>query len=445
MTLASLETLKQDFSGDVILPEDNNYEQVRNAYIYKGSPAVVLRPNNAADVAAAIRYAKDRGLLLSIRSGGHSNAGHSTNNGGCVIDLSGINQVEVIDTAKHIVRVGAGAKWGNVAKALQPHHLAISSGDTVSVGVGGLTQGGGIGWMVRQHGLAIDSLVAAEIVTADGSILRASASENPDLFWGIRGGGGNFGVVTNFEFEAHPVGKVHAGVIMYALDDVPALVKGWRDYMRVAPEELSSALLLMPNFAEFPPGAMVLVCYAGDDATATMKALDPLLKIAPVLQQHVNEKEYADVLEEARPPAGIRILVRNAFVPEFTDDLVTTIAAAYAKSGTPALQIRSLGGAMNRVSADATAFAHRNAEVLFIAAMFLPPDADDALIKTALKPWDAISYTATGAYIGFFDSATAKEVAAIYPPATYQRLARLKKQYDPQNTFNQNYNVTPAD
>jgi len=300
----SIGNLKSKFSGTIIMPEDPGYQQVQNTPFFKGAPAAVLQPKTTDDVALAIKYSRDNSLKLSIRSGGHNGAGFSTNKGGVVVDLSLMKDVQVIDQAKHIVRIQGGAIWGDIATELHKSGLGLSSGDTVSVGVGGLTLGAGVGWMVRKYGLAIDSLVAAEVVTADGNVMRASDSENPDLFWALRGGGGNFGVVTAFEFTAHPMGKVFSGKIVYGLDALPQLITGWRDYMRTAPEELTTMLLTMPSFMGMPPSAIVMCCFVGDDKTIADAALKPLRNLGKVISDDVKQMEYFEVIEEAHPPGG---------------------------------------------------------------------------------------------------------------------------------------------
>ena len=434
--------LQTKFTGDIILPGDALYDEARTVLIKKGTPAVIVRPKTAPDVAEALGFARSHALAVAVRSGGHSNAGHGTNDGGLVIDLKHCNAVEMVNEATHRVRVGGGAIWGDVAAALQEHGLAISSGDTKTVGVGGLTVAGGIGWMVRKYGLALDSLVEAEVVTAAGQVLRASAQENPDLFWAVRGGGGNFGVVTNFTFTAHQVGDVYAGMIMYDFGQLKALLKGWRDYMRTAPEELTTMLLVMPTIAAFgsrPPMAMVTFCYAGDSEPEAMAALDPLLHVATVLNKDIKKKPYSEVLEDAHMPQGLKAVVNNSFIADFSDELVDTIAAQNGQ----VLQIRSVGGAMNRVPADATAFAHRDSEALIVAPVFVAMDASPEDIDAALGAWRAIARFGKGAYINFFSESTEREVHAAYPDATLERLAAVKQQYDPDNVFSHNYNIPP--
>jgi FAD/FMN-containing dehydrogenase len=442
--MENIEALKQEFTGEIILPQDSNYDQARKTFIRDGSPSIILRPISSADVATAVRYAKSNALALSVRSGGHSGAGFSTNDGGLVIDLSALNKIEIIDQNKHIVHIGSGAHWGDVAKTLGNHGMALSSGDTTTVGVGGLTLGGGIGWMVRKYGLAIDSLIAAEIVTANGEIMRISDTEHADLFWAIRGGGGNFGVATSFEFVAHPVKRVFAGSITYALDDVAKLLKEWRDCMRTASEDLTTMFLIMPSFGGNPSAAIILCCYASDDEPAAKKAITPFLEIGAVLQQNVIVKEYAAVLEEAHAPQGVRIIVNNAFAKEFSDDLILAIATE-CKETPPILQIRSLGGAMKRISNEATAFAHRESEVLIVSPTFVSPIASTEEVNHALKAWEIIAPLTEGSYVNFFSEHTGNELNAAYPDMTHERLRIIKKLYDPENLFNQNYNIKPAE
>ena len=246
---SALETLRRDFGGDIIEPGGAEYESARRSVLASGTPAFVLRPGSVGDVQAGVRFAASAGLLLSVRGGGHSFAGFGTNDGGVVIDLGKLANVEITDSERHLVRIGGGATWGQVAAALAPHGLAISSGDTKSVGVGGLTLTGGIGWKVRKYGLALDSVIAAEVVTAGGQVVPASAAENPELFWAIRGGGGNFGIVTAFEFAAHPTTDVFFGKITFPASQAATVLQGWADYLRAAPEELTSIAAFANPFA----------------------------------------------------------------------------------------------------------------------------------------------------------------------------------------------------
>ncbi len=444
MKLPPLSTFKKKFAGEIILPGDPTYEAARATFIKKGSPALIVFPTNAVDIQLALQLAQQNKLTISVRSGGHSGAGLSTNEGGMIIDLSSIKMVEVLDESKRLVRVGAGARWGAVAERLQSHHLAISSGDTKTVGVGGLTLGGGIGWLVRKVGLTIDTLVAAEVVTADGQILQASSTENFDLFWAIRGGGGNFGIVTHFDFVAEPLTQVFAGSIMFELKDVGRLLAGWRDYMRIAPVELNTMFTLMPAFAGNQPMVMVTCCYGGDDEVKAQQALAPLRKLGTVINQTIAKKEYAQVLEEAHAPQGVRVVVNNGFVKEFSDELIKVIVEAHTNRGNFILQIRSLGGAMNQVPAQAMAFAHRDCEALLVSPTFVSSDATLAQVEQAQAGWSGIKPFTTGCYVNFLSEINPESVRAAFPAATYNKLVKLKQMYDPDNTFNQNCNIPPV-
>jgi FAD/FMN-containing dehydrogenase len=429
----------ENFSGQIIEPSSPDYEQARTVMMGKGSPALVLRPKNPADVALAIQHARANSLPISVRSGGHSAAAFGTNDGGLVIDLALMNQVELIDEGSGLVRVGAGAKWGDVANHLKQYGLALSSGDTKSVGVGGLTLGGGIGWMVKKYGLAIDSLIGAEIATADRQLLSINEKDNPDLFWAIRGGGGNFGVVTSFEFQAHKVGKVFAGPIIYKPENIGQFLAAWRDYLRTADESLSIILNLMPTFAGNPPMILMLCCYAEDDEARANAAIEPLLKIGTVTQNGFTRKDYADVLEEAHPPQGIKAVVNNILVNEFSDGLIAAVEKAYARGSL--FQIRNLGGAFGRVSPEATAFAHRKAETLILSPTFLQPTATTADVQAALQPWRTVEAFGDGAYVQFISEQTDKATVLTYPKATHQRLLEIKRKYDPDNIFYLNINI----
>jgi FAD/FMN-containing dehydrogenase len=445
MVLQAVPELKNRIGGEVILPDSPEYENVRNSFTFPGSPAVVVRPESNEDVAAAIHFARDNGLKLAVRSGGHSTSGVSTNVGGMVIDLSHFDSVEVLDTANGLVRIGAGARWGDAAEALSEHGLAISSGDTVSVGVGGLTLGGGIGWLVRKHGLTIDHLQAAEIVTADGRTLHISADENPDLFWAIRGGGGNFGVVTSFTFRSHPLKSIVGGMVIYDPAEAESIMTKWVEAMRRAPEEVNSTLVLFPGFGpEVPAGLILFLCYGGDDETAANQALKPLMELGTVRMNNVQTKPYYKMLEEAAAPPGLRIAGENGFIKTVSKDVVAALAANYGRPGTPIIQMRYLGGAVARVQADATAFAHREYEAFVLAGSFVPIDMPaEQANQAGQKAWEPLKPFASGAYINFLTNVEESNLAAAYPAATLSRLAKVKAAYDPDNVFNQNLNIKP--
>src|SRR3954471_14441617 len=259
--------LRTAFGGDVIEPGTPGYESASGSLFATGHPAHLLRPRSVSDVQAGVRFAARAGLPLSVRGGGHGFPGFATNDRGVVVDLCALDDVAVVDRRKHIVRVGGGATWGRVAAALAPHGLAISSGDTKSVGVGGLTLSGGIGWKVRKYGLALDSLIAVEIVTAAGDVVRASADENAELFWAVRGGGGNFGIVTAFEFAAHPTTDIYFGKVVFPASEIAEVLQGWAEYQRPAPAELTSIASFANPFLGGPDAPLEIeVAFDGDDA-----------------------------------------------------------------------------------------------------------------------------------------------------------------------------------
>src|SRR5215211_366189 len=290
-------------AGEVVVPGSPTYDELRKVFNRVASPAVIVRGQSTDDLVTALRFAREHHVPVSVRSGGHGWSGLATNNGGLVLDLARFNTVEFLDPEHHLVRIGAGARWGEVAKTLAAHGLAISSGDTNQVGVGGLTLGGGIGWMVRTHGLTIDSLHAAELITADGRILHVSADAHPDLFWAIRGGGGNFGVITSFDFYAQPRTTIVGGAVVYDMAEVESVLTGWANAMRAAPEELNSTIVLFSGFGpQAPPQIRVVLCYAGDDEAAASVAIKPLLQLGSVQSQDIHQKPYYTMLEDAISP-----------------------------------------------------------------------------------------------------------------------------------------------
>ena len=388
----------------------------------------------------------DAGLSLSVRGGGHSFPGFGTNDGGVVIDLSKLATVEVVDKERHLVRIGGGAIWGQVAAALAPHNLAISSGDTKSVGVGGLTLTGGIGWKVRKYGLALDQLVAVELVTADGDVVRAAADENPELFWAVRGGGGNFGIVTAFDFAAHPTTDVFEGKIAFAAAEVAGVLQGWADYVRTAPEELTSIAEFANPFAGGPEAPIEIhVVFDGDDPETAAKALDPIRRLGTVLSDDVALKPYADTLVEGMtPPPGIQLMTRSGFVSkDSVPDVLRILAEVGAAERSPFIAVRSVGGAVSRVAEDATAYANRQAELMFVTNTIGPKPVVDAARPGLDAIWARLAPHLSGAYANFLASATDEDVAAVYPAGTYQRLAAVKRQYDPTNLFAGNHNIRP--
>jgi FAD/FMN-containing dehydrogenase len=444
-----LSTLKSAITGQVLTPGDDDYLAAATVAKGPGSPVAVVRPADAADVSTAVAFARDAGLELSVRSGGHDSLGRSTNDGGLVIDLRSLADITVDGD---LVTVGGGAVWGDVAAALAPHGLALSSGDTKTVGVGGLTLGGGVGWFVRLWGLAIDSLESAEVVLADGRVVTASATSEPDLFWAIRGGGGNFGVVTRFTFRAHPLPDgVVSGAIDLAPDaDLAVAFTAWRDALRSAPEQLTTTYMGLPSFGEgIPPVSQIVYVWADGDVDAAAAAIAPLTQIPGVTGHTIARMPYADVLMEEQPDAAevdapaISMVDENGFAARFDDELIAELAAVKRELGETVLMVRLLGGAYGRVAPDATAWGYRDTEAWIISVAFFPEgEIFDAQAPRVRQLWTRLDRWLSGMYGNF--STRPDAVERMYPPATLARLRSIKAAYDPGNLFHRTHNVTPA-
>ncbi len=445
---SAVENLRRVFGGDIIEPGDAEYASASGSVFASGRPALVVRPASVRDVQAAVGFAAGAGLVLSVRGGGHGFQGFSTNDDGVVIDLRDLADVEVLDPEHDVVRIGGGATWGRVADALAPHDLAISSGDTRSVGVGGLTLTGGIGWKVRKYGLALDQLVAVEVVTADGDVVRASADQEPDLFWAIRGGGGNFGIVTAFEFAAHRTTDVFHGSISFPAAEAAGVLRGWADHLRSAPDELTSVVNLANPFLGGPQAPVeVHVVVDSDDPRRAAEAVDPIRRLGTVIEDDVVLTPYAHTLEEGMtPPPGIRFVSRSAFVDGPSVPAALGILAEVATSeGAPVIGVRSVGGAVARVPDSATAYGHRRAELMFVTVAAGPEPVVAAAVPALDAVWERLAPHVDGAYANFLTSATDEELDGIYPAETYRRLVEVKERYDPANLFAGNHNVRPGD
>ncbi len=410
--------LTASIADGVLRPGDPWYTEGATTMTGEGSPDLVVRPRTTHEVATAVRFARGHRLPLTVRAGGHSIAGLSTVDRGLLLDLRRLDDVAV-DPGTRRVRVGGGATWGTVARALQPHGLGLTAGDTASVGVGGLTLGGGIGWMVRRHGLAVDNLVGAQVVTAAGEVLETSADAHPDLFWALRGGGGGLGVVTRFDFRAEPVDDVLFGTVTFALEDPLTLLTAWRDHQRAAADRLTTVLNLLPPMEGRPAVAMLGLCLVGEREGA---GLDPLLALGTVLRSDVAVRPYADVLAEGHHAPGGRPTMRNTFLPEL-DDAALAHVARLTEGGATVVSLRALGGALARVPADATAFAHRSAETL-VTAISLAGDT----VGSACA-WADLAARGTGSYVNFLSVAGEHADAVAYPARTRQRLEQVRERY----------------
>ncbi|HEX5040660.1 MAG TPA: FAD-binding oxidoreductase [Candidatus Limnocylindria bacterium] len=448
-----IDLLRTDVRGSVITPDDPTYDETRTVMPgdVDGHPAAIVRVADADDVAAVIAFARDSGAELAVRCGGHSGAGHSTTEGGVVIDLRDLKAIEIDPEARTAWAEG-GATAAEVTIAAAEHDLAIGFGDTGSVGIGGLTLGGGVGYLVRKHGLTIDNLLAAEIVTASGERVLVDAEQHPDLFWAIRGGGGNFGVVTRFKYRLHPLGEMVGGILI-----LPATVETIAGYVaasEAAPEELSGIGNVMPcPPMPFVPEehhgklvVMAILAYAGpvDEGQAAMA---PFRELATPLADMVRPIRYPEMYppaeEEYRPLA----VARTMFIDHVDGAVAETILEHLEASDAPmrACQLRVLGGAMARVPADATAFAHRSSKIMVNIAAFYEGPQDRAAKEAWVEGFvAAIQQGDKGAYVNFLVDEGQERVHAAYPGKTYERLAAVKATYDPDDLFRRNQNILPA-
>lgn len=413
----------------VLRPGDPQYAESARTLLGEGQPELVVRPRSVSEVSAAVLRAGEDDLAVTVRSGGHSMAGLSLATGGLLLDLRSMAEIEV-DPPSRTVRIAGGATWGEVAAALRPHGLGITAGDTAGVGVGGLTLGGGIGWLVRRYGLAIDSLIGAQVVTAEGDILEVSAEAHPELFWSLRGGGAGSAVVTRFDFRAQEITDVVFGSIVLDPADPAGLLTGWSEVQREADERLTTVFSLMPAMGDRPAVAMVQVCFDGPEADA-QAAIDALLSLGPVLSSELDVRPYAEVLEEAHPPAGMRVAVTNTFL-DLDTATATALAQVYAAGGT-VVSLRALGGAVARVPVEDTAFAHRNAEAMVVALRFLPGEPEPG--EDLVPGWAAVAERGSGTYLNFSSVADESVLATAYPPATRERLEQIWAEHDPAGRF----------
>lgn len=437
-----IDELRDGRAGQALLPGDTGWGANPPIYPAPGEPAAVVRPETTAQVGEALRFAAAAGIGVAVRSGGHG-GGRFDIDGGVVIELSNFAGIEVDGTT---VRLGGGALWGDVAAELAKYDLALTSGDTKSVGVGGLTLGGGVGWLVREYGLAFDSLIAAEVVLPSGEVVTASADEHPDLFWALRGGGGNFGVVTTFVFEAHKLDGVVFGTLTFAPESAPEVLKGWRDVMREAPETFNSTFLVMPAMGPgMDAAAQIIVLHPGRVVAAIEPQLEKLRALPGFVAEDIQPRDYAAALDDPHPFEGDppTITGDNGFANDLDDATIDALIAAHASLGAGVLMVRYLRGAYNRVPADATAWAFRDAEAMLMLAAFLPPGSPRELIDGVHDAWKPVLARTAGTYGNFAQEVGADMTSLIYPPATLKRLQEVKRVYDPQNLLSRNHNVVP--
>ena len=453
-TVLSVESLRTEFPGRVIGPGDAEYDNARTI-LFGGidkHPAVIIKVEDANEVARVIELARQTGLELAVRCGGHSNAGHSTTEGGILLDLSLMKAIE-IDEATQTVWAQGGLTAVELSKATHEHGLAIGFGDTGSVGIGGITTGGGVGYLVRKHGLTIDSLLAAEVVTADGRLLLVDADSDPDLFWAIRGGGGNFGVVTNFKYQLHPVDTIVGGMLM--LPATPASIVGFMAAAAAAPEGLSTIAnvmpaMPMPGVPEDEVGKVVIfgiLCWAGN-VEAGEQALAPFRALGTPIVDMLKPMPYPEIYPPEDPDYHPLAISRTMFMDHVDRDVAEVILDHLRSSDASlrAVQLRPLGGAYARVPADATAYAHRSSPIMTNLAVFHDGTEADIKKRTAWveELHRALHQGDDGAYVNFLTDEGPERVRAAYPGKTWDRLVEIKGRYDPTNMFRLNQNI-PTD
>jgi FAD/FMN-containing dehydrogenase len=444
---------ESELKGRVIEPDDDGYDEARTLFYggFDRRPDVIVRVADATDVSRVVTLAAERGLPLAVRGGGHSIAGHSVCDGGIVLDLSEMKAIDV-DPKERTAWAASGLTAAEFTNTAAAHGLALGFGDTGSVGIGGLTLGGGVGYLVRKHGLTIDDLLAAEIVTADGEILDVDAESHPDLFWAIRGGGGNFGVVTRFRFRLHELDTVVGGMLL--LPATPETIHAFIAEAEAAPEELSTMANVMPAppmpfVPEEQHGKLVilaLMCYAGD-AEAGEKVLAPFRALGTPVADMLKPMPYPEIYppdEEGFHPMAVG---RTSFVDEVDRAASETIVERIEASTAPmrVAQLRVLGGAMARVPNDATAFAHRDRRLMVnVGALFEEPEDRAEHQAWTTETSAALQRGPTGAYVNFLGDEGEARIREAYPGPTWDRLAENKSRYDPTNLFRLNQNVQPA-
>jgi FAD/FMN-containing dehydrogenase len=448
----SIPELRSVFGDRLIAPTDSAYDEARKVFYgdIDRRPALIIRARNATDVARVVALAREDEFELAVRSGGHSLAGHGVSDGGIVLDLSNMKAIE-FDVAQRTVWAETGLTAGEYTTAAGALGLATGFGDTGSVGIGGITLGGGVGYLVRKYGLTIDDVLAAEVVTADGQLLRVDARTHPDLFWAIRGGGGNFGVVTRFQFRLHEVDTILGGMLI--LPATPEIIASFVAEADAAPEELTviAKVMVAPPMPSLPAAVhgklviMATLVYAGD-IEAGERAISRFRSLAKPIADMVKRMRYPEIYppdQGMHPVASVRTMFVNAIDSGVAQTIVDHVQTSTAQIA--AAEIRVLGGALARVNADATAFAHRGARIMMtVAAMYRSPD-DSAVHERWVEDFAAaLRQGDGGAYVGFIGDEGEARVRDAYPGATWERLVAVKNRYDPTNLFRLNQNIPPG-
>jgi FAD/FMN-containing dehydrogenase len=446
---ATVAAFNSRLRGELLRPGHNGYEGARKVWngMIDKRPGLIVRCAGVGDVVKALGFAREHDLLSSVRGGGHNIAGKAVCEGGLMVDLSGMRSIQV-DPVERTARVEGGVLLGDLDRETQAFGLATTAGVVTHTGVGGLTLGGGVGRLARKHGLACDNLLAVEVVTAAGEVVRASATENGDLFWGVRGGGGNFGVVTAFEYQLHPVGPgVLGGIVVHRLEEARAALEFYHEYSRTAPDELSADAIFLTS----PDGARVVaisVCYIGPIGQGE-RVLQPLRRFGPPLSDQIRPLPYTEIQAAADAffPIGLRYYWKSHFLSEISSDAVEATVSHFARvpSARSLLVFQQFGGAVGRVGRSETAFWHRDVQWdNFPVSVWTDPADSERQVQWVREWWDLIKpFSIGGEYVNNLGDEGEDRIRAAYG-LNYERLVALKNKYDPTNFFRLNANITPT-
>lgn len=458
LSAEDIAALASQLQGTVVLPVDADFAEARSVHFATDmTPAMIVRAATAADVAATVRYVRERDLEMVVHSGGHSLGNYSTIEGGIMLDLSPMKSL-TFDADTRIARLEPGLTWGEVAETLHPHGLGLTAGDNATVGVGGLATGGGIGWFARKYGLTVDHIRSMEVVTADGEIVTASATGHPDLFWAVRGGGSNFGIATAFEVELHPAGMVYGGAIFFDVREAATVLPAFARYAASAPDELTTmGLVMAAPPAPFIPPEMhgkpvvgIALVYSGDFEEGS-RVVDPLRRLGTPIADIVGPMPYPAIFQfsEDASPLNMRAYTRSVMVDIADGAFISALLegrVADIPSHHTLFQLRILGGAMKRGKAESASFAQRDRGALALAVVYGYEDADtERHVAWTNRVYEAMRPFSAGAYVGFLMRDEEERIGEVYPPATLERLRQVKRQYDPTNFFHHNLNITPAE
>jgi FAD binding domain/Berberine and berberine like len=447
---SAIEKFRAHFRGSLLQPGEAGYDEARKVWngMIDRRPALIARCAGASDVIQCVHFAQENGVLVAVRGGGHNVSGNAVCDGGLMIDLSRMKGLRV-EPAHRTARAEAGLTWGEFDRETQALGLATTGGQISTTGVAGLTLGGGWGHLARRFSLSSDNLLSVDVVTASGKLLTASATENADLFWGLRGGGGNFGIATSLEYQLHAVGPVLGGIVAYPLEKAKEVLKLYREFTMASPDEMASGIVLI-NLPDGTPVVGILVCYSGALADGE-KLVKPLRTFSPPLMDQIGTIPYtaAQKLIDGFYPFGLQSCWKSSFMKTIADEAIDVMVAYCAKRPTPmchAIIEHELGGAVGRIDHMATAFGHRDAEYSFMSLGVCAEAAEaEKCVRWAREFWQAMQPWSTGGvYVNYLGDEGSGRIEAAYGPEKYARLVALKDKYDPTNLFRLNQNIKPS-